>query len=206
MRRVGEQELRLGRALRDFSAKVVVALRDRIRSGCRPGRDGDFAGRASGHFADAPERQFKAGGDLAMAGCCAGGGEAEFVVVAAGQLAIERHAAQVGVVAAPLPAKSRRCGSWTSCTAAAQPSVRNVAEVGQQAIGNVDGGAGDADQCQAEGNARARFFQRGDAQARPRRPGSSILPCRWARPRLARPGRPETQIWSPALAPSRRRA
>jgi hypothetical protein len=43
-----------------------------------------------------------------------------------------------------------------------------VAEVGEQAVGNIDGSAGDAGQRLAEGNPRARFFEGRDAQARPR--------------------------------------
>ena len=62
--------------------------------------DGDVAGRAGGHFADVPQRKFGSGGDLGDGQALgAGGGEAEFVVVAAGQLTVEGEAAQVGVVA-----------------------------------------------------------------------------------------------------------
>ena len=43
-----------------------------------------------------------------------------------------------------------------------------MAEVGQQAVGNVDGGGGDADKRLAEGHARLGFFQCGDAEAWPR--------------------------------------
>ena len=48
----------------------------------------DLAGLAGNHAADAPERQFEAGGDLPDGlRLCRRCGEAEFVVVAAGELA-----------------------------------------------------------------------------------------------------------------------
>ena len=62
--------------------------------------DGDLAGRAGHHLADVPERQFQRRGNLRDGQALrAGGGETEFVVVAAGQLAFEGDAPEVGVVA-----------------------------------------------------------------------------------------------------------
>jgi hypothetical protein len=44
----------------------------------------------------------------------------------------------------------------------------DMPEVGEQAVGDIDGGGGEADQGLTEGDARARLFQCGHAQARPR--------------------------------------
>jgi hypothetical protein len=53
-------------------------------------------------------------------------------------------------------------------TAAAQPSVRDVAEVGEQAVGTSMAALAMPIQRLAEGDARAGLFEGGDAQARPR--------------------------------------
>jgi hypothetical protein len=43
---------------------VVVSLALELTGLPSGSRTRDFAGRASGHFTDVPERQFEAGGDL----------------------------------------------------------------------------------------------------------------------------------------------
>src|SRR5574343_1700902 len=53
---------------------------------------------------------------------------------------------------------------------------------------------------------RGRGFSSSATHRRGQGSGRTTLPCRWARPKAARPGRPETQIWSPTWAPSRRKA
>src|SRR5574343_41069 len=91
--------------------------------------NGDVACFACVHFTNAPERQIELGRQLAdgLRGA-AGGGEAEFVIVAARQLAFERDAAQVCVVFGAL-GQVRELNQTHRCGAAG--ALGNMTEIGQ---------------------------------------------------------------------------
>jgi hypothetical protein len=102
-----------------------------------------------------------ANGEMLVERC----GKTQFVIVSPGQLAFEGHFAQHGVVALAL-GQVRQLDEFDGGSAAG--AFGNVAEIGQQAVGDIDSRAGNADQCLTKRDARARLFECADAQALPR--------------------------------------
>ena len=89
--------------------------------------------------------------------------------VAAGELALERDAPQVGVVGLAASCQVAQLRQLHQADIGRQPGAfADVAEVGEQAVGNVDRRRRDAGQGLAERDARPRLLQRADAQAAPR--------------------------------------
>src|SRR5574343_797518 len=99
-----------------------------------------------------------------------------------------------------------KCGNCTSLTAAAQfersqiwpRSASRPSETSMAAVAMPTSAWPRA--------TRGRGFSSAATHRRGQGSGRTTLPCWWARPKAARPGRPETQIWSPTWAPSRRKA
>ena len=175
--------------------EAVPVAGDGIAVGSRT----DTAPAAPGHhFADAPEGQLEVGGDAADGqALVGGGGKAEFVVVAAGQLAIEGEGAGRLSGSAPwaggaLDGVHRRRQAGT---------VGDVAEVGEQPVGNVDGGAGDADGNQPRATRGRGCSQGGEAKPPPGFGQDDLaLELSQAQGRQARAA--GTQMSSPGRAPS----
>ena len=170
--------------------EVIVAAAHRPRAAVRP--EHPHPGRR-GHLADHGERHAGPGRRAPGRGQPGRGhGDAELVVLAAG----ERRAPGIGPAGAGGAGRRRprQPGGLQRGPHARGPA--EVAEVLGQAVGEVDGGAGEA--AQREPEPEARLGAALAAAQRAAAPGSS--------PSAASPSVPETSTRSPARAPSRRSA
>ena len=113
-------------------AKVVVSLPVEFDGLAVGVDDGDFTGRAGNDLANVPQRQFQLCGNLRDGQALrSGGGETQLVIVAAGELAFEGDAAEVGVVAFAL-GQMRELDELDGRGAAR--AFGDVAKVGEQAV------------------------------------------------------------------------